>query len=446
MQEEQLIYFNPSEESDDFNINIEKLWKTIWSRRSLLLKVFCSILAFFVLLTFVLPKKYKVTADLYINKSNSSNMMEVNPYVLDEASGSVVSMGADKAINNEMELMKSALVLDKVIVENDIRYTKGRKKGEIMTAKDFYGKGKKLKLDNVKNTNVISIEFSSKSPELSYGVVSSVITNYIALHKELNAEKSKADKKIIEAEYAKIKEDLNKRLNQSSGIPVQAVSGIGNLSAMSAFSKSASQAMGNIKSQYVAGERSQIAVSEESQKLSKLASKLEWAKMVEQMSDASKVLVINEPLLPRPFDNSSPKLMINIIIGCILGYLAALSTLIFVEIKNDKLTYSMIGNNVIYDFANNLDSVKAEILGYAGKKVLLISLVKLPQDIVTGIKSFPDTELVYPDLSVEFVNKIASVDNVVLISKIQSTSSESYKQIKNIIKKQQKEIIHDILL
>ena len=101
MQQENVVFYNPMDELDeDLNINFEKIWKTIWSRRILLIKVFCSVLAFFILLTFILPKKYKVTADLYINKSNSSNMMEVNPYVLDEASGSAFSMGVDKAINN----------------------------------------------------------------------------------------------------------------------------------------------------------------------------------------------------------------------------------------------------------------------------------------------------------------------------------------------------------
>lgn len=49
-------------------------------------------------------------------------MVEINPYVLDEASGTLVSMGIDKAINNEIELMKSSLVLDKVIRDNNIVY------------------------------------------------------------------------------------------------------------------------------------------------------------------------------------------------------------------------------------------------------------------------------------------------------------------------------------
>ena len=77
MQQENVVLYNSTEEFDeDFNINIEKLWKTIWSRKALLLKIFCSVLAFFILLTFIMPKKYKVTADLYINKSNSSNMID----------------------------------------------------------------------------------------------------------------------------------------------------------------------------------------------------------------------------------------------------------------------------------------------------------------------------------------------------------------------------------
>lgn len=96
MQQDNMAYYNPMDELDeDLNINVEKIWRAIWSRKVLLIKVFCSVLAFFILLTFIMPKKYKVTADLYINKSNSSNLMEVNPYVLDDASRPTISMGMD---------------------------------------------------------------------------------------------------------------------------------------------------------------------------------------------------------------------------------------------------------------------------------------------------------------------------------------------------------------
>ena len=453
MPQENVVFYNPMDEMDeDLNINFLKIWKTIWYRRELLIKVFCSVLIFFILLTFILPKKYKVTADLYINKSNNSNMMEFNPYILDEASGQTLSMGMDKTISNEIELMKSELVLDKVIKDNNIVYKKkfgilpNKKEGELLTAEDFYKKGKVLKIENVKNTNVISIQYKAKKSEIAYGVVSSLIAHYIELHKELNTEKSKSDKKLIESEYAKAKETLDQKINQTSGLPVQSMTGIGNLSAMSAFSRSASQAMGNIRSQFIAGEKSQIAVSEESQKLSKLAAKLEWAKMVEQMSDSSKVLVLKEPKQLRPFENSSPKLMINIILGCIFGGIASLAALIYTEVKDDKLTYSTLSNNIIYDCINNIDLVKTEILSVDPKKVLLISLTQLPNEIITKIQSLSNAKIVYADLTKEFVNEITAADEIMVISRLQITGMDTYKHVQNIVKKQNKTIECDILV
>ena len=453
MQQENMVFYNQMDDLDeDLNINFEKIWKTIWSRKELLIKVFCLVLAFFVLLTFIMPKKYKVTADLYINKSNNSNMMEVNPYVLDEASGPTISMGADKAMNNEIELMKSELVLDKVIRDNGIVYKKkygiipNKKEGEFLTAEAFYGKGKKLKIENTKNTNVISIQFTAKKPEFAYGVVSSLITHYIELHKELNSEKSKSDKQLLESEYAKTKAALEKKINQSSMLPVQSMTGIGNISAMSAFSRSASQAIGNIKSQYVQGEKSQIAVTEESQKLTQLATKLEWAKMVEQMSDSSKVLVLKEPKQLRPFENSSPKLLFNIILGCIFGGLASLIALIYVEQSSKKITYSMLTNNIIFDGINKQGLIETKCYSYNPKKVLLLSFVQLPQSFVNSIQSLPNTDIAYYNQTKDFIDKVKNVDKVALISKLGITETESYKVVRDVVHNQNKEVIYDILM
>ena len=453
MQQGNVVFYNPMDElDDDLNINVEKIWAILWSRKWLLIKVFWSIMAIFILLFFVTPKKYVVTADLYVNKSNSSNLTEFNPYVLDEAAGALVSMGVDKAINNEIELMKSSLVLDKVIRDNNIVYRKkwgiipNKKEGEYLTAKAFYGKGKTLRLESVKNTNVISISYKAKNPEFAYGVVSSLITNYIDMHKELNSEKSKSDKKLLEAEYVQTKADLDKKLKQSTGLPVQSMSGIGNLSAMSAFSHSASSAMSNLKSQYIAGERSQIAVSEETQKLNQLAAKLEWAKMVEQMSDSSKVLILNEPIQPRPFENSSPKLLINIIFGVVFGGLASLISLIFVEYNSKKLTYSMLTNNIIFDSINKLNTIEGKCYGYDPKKVLVLSFVQLPNNMINSLQNLPNTSVTYYSGTKDYMDRIKVADKVVLVSKINITDAEIYKTIREMLKNQQKEIIFEILM
>lgn len=446
MAQEKVVFYNPTDElDDDLNINLKKIWMIFWSRKWLLVKVFWSVMAFFVLLTFIMPKKYIATADLYINKTNSSNMMEINPYVLDEASGTLVSMGGDKTINNEIELIKSALVLDKVIRDNDIKYKKGRKKGEFLTAKDFYGKGKKLKLENVKNTSVISISYKAGNPDLAYGVVSSLITNYIELHKDLNSEKSKADKKLLEAEYAKTKIDLDKKLEQSSGLPVQSITGTGNLSAMSAFSSSASRAIGNLKSQYIEGERSKIAISEESQKLTQLATKLEWAKMVEQMSDSSKVLVLNEPQQLQPYENSSPKLLINIILGGIFGGIASLVALFYEEQKSTKLSYSMLTDNIIFDGLEKTNNIPVKIRSYNPQKVLIISFAQLPSDFLNAIQSIPNCGVVYYNND-DFIDKASVADKIILMSKIDITDADSYKIVRDIIKTQKKDIIYDVLI
>ena len=446
MQQENIVFYNPMDELDeDLDINLTKIWKIVWSRHILLAKVFCYVLAFFILLTFIMPKKYNVTADLYINKSNSSNMIEVNPYVLDDASGPMVNMGVDKAINNEIELMKSELVLDKVIRDNNLVYKKGKKKGEYLSAEAFYAKGKKLKIENIKNTNVITIQYKAKKPELAYGVVSSLITNYIELHKELNTEKSKSDTKLLEKEYSKVKGDLTQKLNQASGLPVQSMTGIGNLSAMSAFSRSASSAIGNLKSLYLAGEKSQIAVNEESQKLAQLATKLEWAKMVEQMSDSSKVLVLKEPKQLRSFENSSPKLLINIIIGCIFGGLASLIALIYVEQKSDKITYSMLTNKIIFDGMKNINKIRTTIRSYSPKRVLILSLVQLPNEIIAALQNIPNAAVSYCNND-DYIDSISVADKIVLISKLDITDSDTYKTVRNVVKNQQKEIIYDILI
>ena len=344
MQQQPINYYIPQDELDEeLTIDMKKILFALWSRRSLIVKTFTLILVIFVALTFIMPKKYKVESDLYVNKANNSNMMEINPYAIEELGGAGGGMAALMAggggLTNELELMQSPLVIDKVIRENNLVYKKkfgilpNKKEGEYISTKAFLAKN--ISFENKKGTNVITIEYKSKDPELAYNVVNSIINNYVELHKQLNSEKSKSDKQVIEREYNKAKKALNQKVNTVSGLPEQAAATAGNLSAMSAFSKSAQQAMANIKGQIVAGQKSRIAVTEEAEKVAALSSKLEWAKMVDEMSDSSKVLVLKEPQKLRDFEYSSPKLLINILLGIVFGFIASLFAVIFAE-NTDK--------------------------------------------------------------------------------------------------------------
>ena len=57
--QQNMYYMQPDELDEDLNIDFKKIFMIFWSRKTLILKVFCSVLAFFILLTFIMPKKYK---------------------------------------------------------------------------------------------------------------------------------------------------------------------------------------------------------------------------------------------------------------------------------------------------------------------------------------------------------------------------------------------------
>lgn len=450
------ISYIPQDELDEeLTIDLKKIVLTIWNRRILLTKVFGIVLIFFILLTFILPKKYEVQSDLYINKANDTNIAEINPYVLSDlgsAGGGMAAMlaGGNSQIANEIELMKSPLVIDKVIRENNFVYKKkfgiipNKREGEYISTAAFLGKGKNISFENKKGTNIITITYKARKPETAYNVVASIITNYIDLNKQLNSEKSKSDKKIIEAEYNKVKASLNEKVNSSSGMPDAAASGMGQLSILSAFSNSASNAMGALKGQMAEGKKSQIAVSEEAAKMAELSKKLEWAKLVEEMSDSSKVLVLKEPQKLRPFENSSPKLFMNILLGIVFGFIAALAALIYVENTDKKLTYSMLGDEILYDLQNNTDELKMFLLANQDKRISLVTFGNLPYEI--DIKGFQNIQLLEADISSNFINGVSATDAVILFAQIGQTNSKLYKQTKSLLNDIKKPVIKEVLV
>ena len=447
-----MSYFPQDELDEELTIDLKKILLTIWNRRFLLAKVFISVLIFFTILTFVLPKKYVVTTDLYINKSNNSNIAEINPYVLSElGSGGMATMltGSNSQITNEIELIKSPLVIDNVIRENNLVYKKrygifpNKKEGEFISSSDFIGKGKNPTFVNKKGTNVITITYKCKNPEVAYNIVASIITNYIALNKQINSEKSKSDKRIIQAEYDKIKSNLNKKIQNSEAMPADA-SGLGQVSVLSAFSSSASSAIGALKSQLKSSKKSQIEVSEEATKMAELSKKLEWATLVEQMSDTSKVLVLKEPQKLRPFENSSPKLLINIILGIVFGFIGALVALIYAEVTDKKLSYSMLCDDALYDLKNNIDELKLLLLANQDKRLALVTFGDLPYEI--DIKGFNNITSLEADISNDFINGINRSDEVILFVEIGKTDSKLYKQTKELLSTINKNILKEVLL
>ena len=435
---------------DEISINIRNVFLSLFNNKKFALAVFLVTFLIFVVFAFVLPKKYLISADLYIKKSNNSNLLEINPYVIDQL-GSNSAMGnlfgGSENLSNEIELILSPLVIEKVIKENDLRYKKlfgiytTRKTGEYLNPEKFI---KKIAIENKKGTNVISIEYKNRDKILAYNVVNSIIKNYEELLKQINTEKAKSDIKILENEYAQAKANLNSKIESSHGLPANAISGIGNVAAMSAFSQPARKALSQIQSQYMAGGKSQIEIQEESTKVAQLASKLEWAKLVNQMSDSSKVIVIKEPKLPKDYEYVSPKLIINIILGLIFGFFLALISVYLKEKTNKKLSYLMLDDSVIYNINNEMDKLKTIMLN--NNSINFVYFDDMPKNFIEAIKIIDNITYTRADISKAFIKAISDTDYIILVSKINKTDADKYKYIKNMIKNIDKKILVEVLL
>ena len=442
------------QQNSDFYINFKKIGMIFFSRKQIIIKVFSIVLVFFIILALLLPKKYKVEADLYINKSNNTNISEINPFVLDEVGGGAVfSMnGSDKVINNEIELMQSPLVINKVILENNLRFKKmfgfikTKHTGEYLTTEAFLRKGRTLSIENKENTNVISFSYKSKDPVVAYNVVSSVINNYINLHKEINSHKSKSDKEIIEQEYNRVKNELSKSVNNAKGVPQTAIAGTGNLAAMSAFSKSALRAIGNLQGQYIAGEKSRVEISENAEKMNNLSQKLEWAKLVEDMSDSSKVIVLKEPQKLKDYEYSSPKLLLFIVLGVLLGIIASLFAVVLREYTDKKLAYSVLGEDIIYNNNRLLFNINKFLFDYADRNVICILFEDPEQNILELLSKFKNLKIVKAEISANFMENIDKSDSAILLGRIGTTDVDLYKSIKETLQIHNKPVLKEILI
>src|SRR3989339_801450 len=143
----------------DFN----KILRIIWYRKYWSLACYAIIIISTILFTLQMPKKYTSEATILLNKAQSTNLADINPYVLAQISssqkGGIASLLSGPGSNdNELAIMKSPKIIDQVIKDNNIQYESGKKTGELLTTKDFF-ETKKMKIDEEKDSDLINIEY-----------------------------------------------------------------------------------------------------------------------------------------------------------------------------------------------------------------------------------------------------------------------------------------------
>lgn len=278
--------------------------------------IFLCFLFFTVLgiaLNFILPKKYTSEAKILIKKTGSTNLSYINPFVIPEnvENNQYSSLIYEKNfLNEEIEIIKSPLVIDNVVKENDLKYKIGPAKGKHLSTKDFLREN--FTLTKIKNADIIYVSYKSKSPLLSYNVINSIINNYKAIQEKLNTDKAFEDTKFLKKAYSKTEEELNFKINELKQYKNQPESLINNFSAqnlnlLSFYDKRLKQKLKQISDNETNLKKLEIEISQKTEELNSLRKKLEWSSLVNEISkNTTNIIILQSPEIKEKYDYSEP--------------------------------------------------------------------------------------------------------------------------------------------
>lgn len=441
-------------DDEELVVDFRKVFEVIKYRKTIIAKTFSIIVALSLVLTFITPKKYISEADLYINKTNNSFLSEINPFMLSSGmigmgglGGLMAGGGGGSSFDNEIAIIQSPLVMDKVVRDMNLKIEKGPRKGQYLPGQALTDK-KFLSIKNLKGTNILQISYKSTDPEFNYKIVNSIVNNYQKVNEEINTKKAASDKRLLEEAYSKGHQSLNRKistLSNSNVMPEYAAGSLGMLNALKGHSRVIGSVIGSLKSQSANGARAKIEIDQESQSLGQVKSKLDLTRIIEQMSkSATDVIIIKQPTLPLKSENFAPNPRINLILGAILGLIVSLFAIVIAENKDKSLTYSNLGNKIIYESDIDIDSLKILLLANSEKKVGIITFSGFPIDIFKNLESFGNFKVVTADITPKTADEINSFDKIVMAGKIGKTSKKLYQQIKEICIEKQKEICAEL--
>lgn len=182
------------------SIDLGKLMQILYDRRKTVGTIVGGCTALALIVSFALPKTYESTT-LVQTRSAGKDI------------GGAAAMAAAMGINvggassagsplNYIELMKSRTVLDPII--DQLEWEDEKKKPE---AKDFAKKV--LKIENTKQTNLITVTATGKTPEEAQQISQGVVDNFLLLQTNLNQQTQSLLVKFLNERITTAKQDAD---------------------------------------------------------------------------------------------------------------------------------------------------------------------------------------------------------------------------------------------
>lgn len=309
-------------------IDFSRVIKTLIDNKKTIFICFLIFMGLGILLNLALPKKYTSEAKILVKKTGSTNLSYINPYVISEGTedggfGSLVAL--KNSLGEEIEIIKSPLVIDNVIKENNLKYKKGAAKGNYLSAKDFLRKN--FAVSKLKDADIIYISYKSKDPVLSYNVVNSVIDSYKKTKENLNTEKASDDTGFLKKACLKTEKELDSKILElkkyKSSPKNLSNSSMQNLSLLGFYDKRFKQKLKQISDNETDLEKLEFEISQKTEELSSLKKKLEWSSLVKEMSkNTTDLVILQSPEVREKYDFSEPQPLVIFILS-LFGWILA---------------------------------------------------------------------------------------------------------------------------
>ncbi|MDD3012598.1 MAG: Wzz/FepE/Etk N-terminal domain-containing protein [Candidatus Gastranaerophilales bacterium] len=447
-------------EKDDLLLNLSKIFRIVLYRYKLILFFVFLAIVMVIALFNILPKKYEVQAELLINKANSTNLADINPFVMADfgsaGQGNFSSiLGGSNSLVNEVEILKSPLVLEPVIRENSLIYKKGRKKNKLLSVNDFLERN--TDIEDVKGSNVINISYSSDNPETAFKVVDSIIKNYRKIYENINSKKASSDRAILENTFQKAQKNVAEKANKlkehksrSESHIDSSVLGLNGL--LSLYDKRINKNLKTTSREQVESKSLEDELVQATEEQKTLKTKYEWSVLVENISkNATNVTIIKQPTILDYADFSEPNLPSVILLSIVISSFLAFSVIFAREKFSSKLSIIDMEDNWRLNSKRNLKQhIKEAALDIAlcSSKLCIISLTgssaasRFIKDInVPNIEIFNK-----PDFSKECLDLINNSESVIFVGEIGSTNKYEFNNLAAYCKNNNKKVLKAYIL
>jgi capsular polysaccharide biosynthesis protein len=349
----------------DIGFGLKKLSLIIWHRKYWILAIYTVIILLFVFMVMNKPKIYTAEALILYNNTGATNLTEINPYAVSsmagQQGGAVISLGKE-SLDTEIQIIQSPLVLDKVIIDNDLKYQSGPHKGEYLLADHFLNPN--LIVETLSGTQIIRVGYKSTNPELAYNVVKSIVKNYKDVNVAINSQKAINDIAFLSDIYDETQKEIDQKISKlettKKGDKINPLYRLEKddfrYEILTQHDKRLQNVLRNMPSTSIDIKKWEVDFAQEIDKLKMVKEKYEWSKFLEEMSkNTSNIFVLKEPRMPRDNEYEKQSWLTYILISLVVSFTVSCIAVSGLELASKRVTFNDLSDNTYIVYNNHIN-------------------------------------------------------------------------------------------